>query len=376
MNFNQLITQIENTQITLQKYAIKSVNQALVIRNWLIGFYIVEFEQNGEDRAKYGEKLIENLSNELSKKKIKGMSYRSMQQYKQFYLLYKHLFPAIKEKLSIVQPVAAQLQLAINETNKIQQQLAAESSVISKNIDVYETDPMKLLQHLSFRHFAELLPLKDPLKRLFYEQQTIKGNWSARQLKRQIETLLLERIGLSQDKEGLLLSIQKQNDFTEIEETLNDPFVFEFTGLKELPQYTEHELETALLNKIEDFLLELGHGFCFEARQKRITIDNEHDRIDLVFYHRILKCHVLIDLKTVSFKQDFVGQMIYYLNYYKKNIMRKDDNPPVGLILCTSKNEVKVEYATSDIDHKLFVSKYMVELPKIEELKMIIEKNL
>jgi len=157
---------------------------------------------------------------------------------------------------------------------------------------------------------------------------------------------------------------------------LQDPYIFEFTGLKELPQYTEHELETALLDKIEDFLLELGHGFCFEARQKRITVDNEHDRIDLVFYHRILKCHILIDLKTVAFKQDFVGQMLYYLNYYKQNMMSEGDNPPVGIILCTDKNNVKVQYATAGLDKKLFVSKYMVELPKPEELQDIIQKNL
>lgn len=135
-------------------------------------------------------------------------------------------------------------------------------------------------------------------------------------------------------------------------------------------------METALLNKIEDFLIELGHGFCFEARQKRITVDNEHDRIDLVFYHRVLKCHILIDLKTIAFKPEFVGQMIFYLNYYKKNMMTEGDNPPIGLILCTFKNDIKVEYTTADLDHKLFVSKYMLELPKVEELKRWIEKNL
>jgi len=375
MNFEKLISNIENTQNTLQRYAIKSVNQLLVIRNWITGFYIVEFEQNGEDRAKYGVNLIKNLSDELKKKKLKGTSASSLHSYSQFYRLYPQLAKPIFERLRILQPLTTELQSFEKERNTILQPLAVKSSQISENSEKYEIAPTKLFQHLSYRHFAELLPIKEPLKRIFYEQQAVKGNWSARQLKRQIETLLLERLGLSKDKEGLIESIQKQLDITEIEETLQDPYIFEFTGLKELPRYTEHELETALLDKIADFLLELGHGFCFEARQKRITIDNEHDRIDLVFYHRILKCHVLIDLKTVAFKQDFVGQMIYYLNYYKKNMMHKGDNPPVGLILCTFKNNVKVEYATADLDHKLFVSKYMIELPKIEELKRLIELN-
>ncbi len=378
MNFEHLIQNITTAQNTLQTHAIKSVNQMLVIRNWLTGYYIVEFEQKGEDRAAYGDKLLDCLSKELSEKKIKGMSSRSLRLYRQFYLTYQALFVAIKDKLAILQPPAGELQNLENNNIANWQPPAAKLHVADNenNTEKYQTDPFLMFRHFSFRHFAELLPIKEPLKRIFYEQQAIKGNWSARQLKRQINSLLLERIGLSKDKEGLLKNIKKQHDISEIEETLQDPYVFEFTGLKELPQYNEHDLETALLNKIEDFLLELGHGFCFEARQKRITIDNEHDRIDLVFYHRILKCHVLIDLKTTAFKQDFVGQMIYYLNYYRQNMMSNGDNPPVGLILCTHQNHVKVKYATAGLDQKLFVSKYMVELPKAEELKKIIKANL
>jgi len=266
---------------------------------------------------------------------------------------------------------AAKLQIG-NRKQLTSLQLNSQNE--KNDLSDYNTDPLILLQHFSFRHFVALISIKEPLKRIFYEQQAIKGNWNSTQLNRQIESLLLERIGLSKNKEALIEKIKTNKDISYIEETLQDPYIFEFTGFKELPEYSEHQLETALLNRIEDFLLELGHGFCFEARQKRITIDNEHDRIDLVFYHRILKCHVLIDLKTTAFKQDFVGQMIYYLNYFKKNMMTEYDNPPVGIILCTDKNDTKVEYATADLDHKLFISKYMIELPKEEELKQLIEK--
>jgi len=226
----------------------------------------------------------------------------------------------------------------------------------------------KLLQHFSFRHFTELIKIHDPLKRAYYEQEAIKGSWSARQLKRQIESLLIERVGLSKDKTALVAAISNQQAIENIEDTIKDPYILEFTGFKELPSYSEQDLESELLNKIQDFLMELGNGFCFEARQKRITVGNEHDRIDLVFYHRILKCHVLIDLKTRAFSHADTGQMNYYLNYFKDNMMEKGDNPPVGIILCTEKEHHKVKYAIAGLDNKLFVSKYLVELPTEEEL--------
>jgi predicted nuclease of restriction endonuclease-like (RecB) superfamily len=236
----------------------------------------------------------------------------------------------------------------------------------------FSIDPQILLKQFSFRHFTELIKIKDPLKRTFYEQQAIKGNWSSRQLKRQIGSLLLERTGLSKNKEALIQSVQNQQALTNIEDTIKDPYVLEFTGFKELPTYSETDLETSLLDKIQDFLIELGHGFCFEARQKRITIGNEHDRVDLVFYHRILKCHVLIELKVRAFSHMDVGQMNFYLNYFKVNVMEPVDNPPVGIILCTDKEEVKVEYATAGLDHQLFVSKYLVEMPSKEELERLL----
>ncbi len=372
MNFDQLLNAIEKTSNSLQEKALTSVNQSLVIRNWLTGLYIVEFEQNGEDRAAYGEKLLDTIALELKKKKLKGLSATNLRLFRRFYDIYPHIGPVISNNFNyLIDHIFADFSDA-----QIQQPVAAEfKNVIYKPVadktDVY-SDPQLLLQHFSFRHFTELIKIKEPLKRTFYEQQAIKGNWSSRQLKRQIESLLLERTGLSKNKDVLLKSVQDNQHTNSIEDTIKDPYILEFTGFKELPVYSENDLETSLLNKIQDFLIELGHGFCFEARQKRITIGNEHDRIDLVFYHRILKCHVLIDLKVRAFTHADTGQMNFYLNYYKKNMMESGDNPPVGIILCTDKDEVKVEYAVDSIDHQLFVSKYLVELPSKEELEKLL----
>ncbi len=378
MKFEQLIRVIEKTSNTLQKRALSSVNQLLVIRNWLIGYYLVEFEQKGEDRAKYGERLLETIEDELKRKKLKGMSVTNLRLFRLFYNTYPQIHQPVADifKNQIHQPLADEL-LSLN-FQLLTKKLKLKKSKSVANCSKKETDiqipPLILLQHFSFRHFTELIKIKAPLKRIFYEQQAIKGNWSARQLKRQIESLLLERTGLSKDKNVLLKTIQSNQEIEQIEDTIKDPYILEFTGFKELHAYSENDLETALLNKIQDFLIELGNGFCFEARQKRITIGNEHDRIDLVFYHRILKCHVLIDLKVKAFSHGDVGQMNFYLNYYKKNIMEKKDNLPVGIILCTDKEETKVEYAIAGLDNKLFISKYLVELPSKNELLKLLKE--
>jgi predicted nuclease of restriction endonuclease-like (RecB) superfamily len=357
MLYNQLIDSIETTHHSLRKRAISSINQQLVIRNWLIGFYIVEFEQNGEDRAKYGDKLLEKISKDLNSKNIKGMALSSIKDYRQFYQFYPQ----------ILQPIVSKLQGL-----PIRQPLAGELEVVNYEAISSNLTPEKLLSNFSFRHFSALMRIKEPLKRAFYEKEAIKGQWEARFLERQINSLLIERMGLSTDKEALLANIQAQIET--IEDTIKDPYILEFTGFKELAKYSENDLETALLDKIQTFLQELGTGFCFEGRQKRITIDGEHDRIDLVFYHRILKCHILIDLKIRKFKHADSGQMNYYLNYYRNEVMQEGDNPPIGIILCTEKgSNTKVLYATSGLDNQIFVSKYQIELPKEEDLLRILE---
>lgn len=234
-----------------------------------------------------------------------------------------------------------------------------------------------ILMNFSWSHLIELASLSDPWKRAFYENECIKGGWSVRQLQRQITSLLYERTGLSTNKQAVIERARQQALDTPagIASLIRDPYVLEFAGLAERTHYLENDLEAALLDHIQQFLLELGTGFCFEARQRRITVGTEHDRIDLVFYHRLLRCHLLIDLKVRTFQHTDAGQMNFYLNYWKDQIMADGDNPPVGLLLCTDKEATKVEYATAGMDQQLFVSRYQVVLPKPEELERLIEED-
>lgn len=327
MTFKNLLSSINDIHTTLQIKAIQSVSVNLTIRNYLIGYYIVEYEQNGNDRAEYGERVIQNLADNL--KHIKGLSLTNLKMMRIFYLAY----PQIGQTLS--------------DQFKIEHQKG--QTVTDKSI----IDGAKLLKFFSFSHFIELIKIDDDTKRVFYEVEAIKGNWSVRELKRQIETLLYNPLDI-----------------------IKNPYILEFTGLQEKASYSESDLESELLNHIEDFLLELGTGFCFEARQKRISIENEHNRVDLVFYHRVLKCHVLVDLKVRAFSYTDVGQMNFYLNYYKNEISSQSDNPPIGIILCTDKNHTKVEYATAGLDENMFVSKYKIVLPSISELERFIDEEM
>jgi len=233
-----------------------------------------------------------------------------------------------------------------------------------------------LLSKLSFSHIIELAREENPLKRSFYEIQAIQGNWTLKELQRQIGSLLYERTGLSTDKKGLILDINNRAESSKPEGIMRDPYVFEFVGLEPKEKFAESNLEEALISHLQVFLLELGKGFCFEARQKRLTIDGEYYYVDLVFYHRILKCHILIDLKTRKFKHTDAGQMNFYLNYYRDIEISEEDNPPVGIVLCTDKTTSTVKYATGLLDNHLFVSRYQVQLPTIKELKEFIEQDV
>jgi predicted nuclease of restriction endonuclease-like (RecB) superfamily len=221
----------------------------------------------------------------------------------------------------------------------------------------------------------ELIAIDDPWKRAFFENECLLANWSVRQLRRQIGSLLYERTGLSSNKKAVIEKARKQERQQDFADLIRDPYVLEFTGLAERPEYLESDLESALLTHLQGFLLELGAGFCFEARQKRITVGRQHDYIDLVFYHRILRCHVLIDLKIRPFKHGDAGQMNFYLNWWKANAMEDGDNPPVGIILCSDRDEAAVEFATAGMDQKLFVSRYLVALPSVEKLRRFLEAD-
>lgn len=231
------------------------------------------------------------------------------------------------------------------------------------------------IKSLTFSHLDLLVDIEDPLKRSFYEIECIKGNWSVRQLKRQITSLLFERTGLSRKPELLTELTRQGSEANQPELIIRDPYIFEFLGFKPSDAMYESDLEQMLLEKLQAFLLELGRGFCLEARQKRISIGNEDFYIDLVFYHRTLRCHVLLELKVDGFKHESLGQLNTYVNWYRNNMMEAGDNPPVGLLLCTEKNHALVEYALAGMDSRLFVSKYQLELPDPERIRQYIEEQ-
>jgi predicted nuclease of restriction endonuclease-like (RecB) superfamily len=354
MNFEELIQAFEQANEYLQEKAVSAVNQSLTMRNWLFGHYIMEYEQSGEDRAKYGEKLLNSLSRKLQNSGVKGASITNLKLCRQFYLMYPQIGQSLPDQ-------------------SLKKSLSEKSGGGNNSSEVI--DGAIILSRLSFTHIIELLTIEDPLKRLFYEVESLKGNWSVRELKRQTGSLLFERTGLSLDKKGLLQTVNKKAVPARKEDIIRDPYIFEFLGLPQKDEVSESDLETALLNHLQEFLMELGNGFCFEARQKRITVDNEHFYIDLVFYHRILKCHVLIDLKVRKFTHIDAGQMNFYLNYYRENEMYDGDDLPIGILLCTDKDEATVKYAIGNIDNKVFVSRYKVALPSEKELEQFIKRD-
>lgn len=412
MKFNELIQNIQKISGTLRKNAISAVNIHLTVRNWLIGFYIVEFEQKGEDRAKYGAKLLQNLAEAFNEE---GLSYRNLNLYRQFYLVYPqisvyipHFFQKYfggiwqspiakfqlvdKEEDDIFQTPSAKLSNWMKEEDNsiLQSPIAELQSSEEENVGIGQTSSAQfspdevaeqlpyiteLVSKLSFTHFSLLLPIEDLLKRRFYEVECIKGTWSVRELKRQIDTLYFERSGISRKPEELSEKVQEKTEKSTSLDIIKSPFTFEFLGLKAEDVVYESDLEQALIEHLEEFLMELGRGFCFEARQKRIIIGNEYFFCDLVFYHRILKCHVLVELKVDSFSHEHIGQLKTYVNYYRKEIMQPDDNPPVGILLVTNKNSALVEYAIADSDRELFVSKYIVELPDKKQLEQFINEE-
>lgn len=236
--------------------------------------------------------------------------------------------------------------------------------------------PEELIRRLSYSHFEILVSLNDPDKRFFYEYESIRGNWSVRELKRQVASLYFERTGLSIDKKKLTQMVQAQSEPISASQIIRDPYIFEFLGIRAQDVMSESLLEDQLITKIQHFLLELGRGFCFEARQKRILIGGEHYFIDLVFYHRILKCHILIELKADEFTHEHIGQLNSYVNWYRKNEMADGDNLPIGILLCTKKNQTLVEYALAGMDNQIFVSKYLIKLPQKDEIRRFLEDQI
>lgn len=374
MNFEQLATIITDTHQQLQQSAVKAVNQRLTVRNWLIGFYIVEFEQNGEDRATYGEQLLKNLEQRINQK---ALSVTLFQWSRKFYLLYPRFNLLIKHSFMLICETPSH-KLIVNEEKQIYETLSHKLQNI-ENEDNDENIPAeKLLSSISFSHFIELMKIDNPVKRLYYEMLTIQTGLSVRELKRQIDALSYERIGLSGDMEHALTTIQQKIHPQNVTDTVKDDYFFEFLNIPQqrVLLLKESELETLLLDHLRDFIIELGNGFCFEARQKRILIGDEYFFIDMVFYHRILKAHILLEVKISPFDHAHVSQLYSYLNYYKAEVMEPDDNPPIGILLVTNKNDALVQYATAGMDEQIFVSKYKLQLPTEQQLKDLILKTI
>lgn len=375
MQFDELILSIRHLDTSLRKGVSSVANCALTVRNWVIGAWIVEFEQDGADRAAYGERLVPDLAENLG---LPGLGASSLWACRQFFLQYPAILQTLSEEsltqtpqlLPILQTLSGESAPApgirLDHLRSLAKRRTDSAAIIRPG---FAAPPHRLLQSLSFSHFVELMKLDDPLKQAFYELEAIRGSWTVRALKRQIGSLLFERTGLSTDKEKLTRLAHESADALQPVDIIRDPYVFEFLGLTPAETFRESDLENALIDHLQTFLLELGHGFCFEARQKKIRIGSTDYFVDLVFYHRRLKCHVLIDLKAEPFTHANAGQLNTYLSYYRKHEMSEGDRPPVGLLLCTDKDHALAEYALGGMDERLFISTYRLELPDKSQLE-------
>lgn len=319
------ITDIRQIIQTARSEAVRSVNHALTMMYWHIGQRVVEEEQQGEARAKYKDYLIKNLAIALEKEFGSGFSSRQLELMRQFYLTF---------------PIANALS-----------------------------------SQLTWTHYKHLIRLEDSDKRAFYLAESVKNTWTVRDLERQIHSLLYERLLLSQDKESVLAIAQGTRNVSEPFQIIKDPTVLEFLGLKPQAAYYEEDFEAALITHLQDFLLELGNGFSFVARQKRIHIEGDEFRIDLVFYHRLLQCFVLFDIKMDKITHKDLGQLQMYVNYYDRDIKEDFENPTIGVLLCADKNDAVVKYSLPENNTQIFASKYLLTLPTEQQLLEEIKKE-
>jgi predicted nuclease of restriction endonuclease-like (RecB) superfamily len=345
----------------------RTVNTTQVIANWLIGREIVEVEQRGHRRADYGQQLMAQLSEALTKAYGRGWSVQNLFYMKQFYLSYPRLLAAggILHAVSGEFSGAATLHAASGES---------ELKTVSPNVACL---PGELNPNLSWTHYRTLLRVNRAEAQAFYEIEAAKNNWSARELERQINSLLFDRLAKSKDKAGLMRMATHGQEVAQPIDVLKDPVVLEFLDLPESPRLQESKLEQALIGNLETFLMELGKGFAFVSRQERITLDGDHFYIDLVFYHTVLKCFVLIDLKVGKLTHADLGQIQFYVNYYDRERRTEGDNPTLGLILCPDKNDAVVKYTLGEQEERnIFTSRYQLHLPTVEELENELRREL
>lgn len=326
LSYSRLIDEIGHLLAEARNKVGAAANSVLVNTYWKIGQYIVEFEQRGNSKAVYGDELINRLSADLRLRYGKGFSRSNLFLIRQFYL---H-FPKIQTLSGL----------------------------------------------LSWSHYIELLKTEDPLEMEFYAKQCEKEHWSVRELKRQRDSMLFHRLAIGKDKKEILHIAHEGQETAKAEDILRDPYVLEFTGLPAIPVPKEDDIEEALISNLQTFLLELGKGFAFIGRQYRISIAGRHLYVDLVFYHRILKCFVLIDLKRGEIQHEDIGQMNLYLNYFRNEENTEGDNEPIGIVLGSSKNKLMMEYALQGITNKLFAARYQLFLPNREELERELQKVL
>ncbi|MCF8361462.1 MAG: PDDEXK nuclease domain-containing protein [Prolixibacteraceae bacterium] len=327
-NTDRLYNKVSDLLKTAQNRVLQAINTTMVSTYFEIGRMIVEEEQQGKERAKYGDQLISELSKKLTSDFGKGFSSTNIKQMRSFYISF------------------------------------SKSQTLS--------DQFKL----SWSHYLFLMRIDDESERDFYEIESIKNNWSLRELKRQYDSALYTRLVLSRDKNQVKELSKKGLVIEKAKDAIKDPYILEFLGLPEQDTYSESELEQELIDKLEHFLLELGTGFTFVARQKRITFNEKHFKIDLVFFNRILKCFVLIDLKIGDLQHKDIGQMQMYVNYYDRDIKLQDENKTIGLILCQNKSQAVVKYTLPENNEQIFASKYQTILPSKEKLKQLLEKKV
>lgn len=371
-SFDELTKIIRDTHDAAQTTAVKAINRMQTMRNWLYGYYIIEFEQHGKDRAEYGTQLLKRLEKRVNRK---GLTETLFKNSRKFYRLYPQM---VENIIGVISPTVSDRLLETKDASGLCDTQMTENEHIEKSptvSDGFRTTGQMIISRLSFSHIVEIMTVDDPLARYFYEQECIKCTWSVRELRRQISTNLYVRTGISSNPEKMLsLPSLQGHDNNELQ--IRQPFTFEFLGLKANEVVGEKDIENALIDHLQDFLLELGKGFCFESRQKRIIIDDEYYYPDLVFYNRILHCGVIIELKDEEFSHQNLGQLNAYVSHYKEHEMQPGDNPPIGILLCTRKGKKMVEYALAGMDNQLFVSTYMLQLPDKKTLEDFLLKQL
>jgi len=355
--FQQVAVLLKNAQ----QQVLRTVNSTMVFTYFEIGRMIVEEEQNGKERADYGKQVLKGLSEQLTKEFGKGFSLSNLEQIRKFFLIYSK-----SETLLRISQIQNSQSVIVESESTIPQSLIVEF----KKFD-YHT--LISFFKLTWTHYIFLMRIEDENERSFYEIETEKNNWSVRELKRQYDSALYARLALSRDKEGILKLAKEGQIIEKPKDIIKDPYILEFLGLPEMHQYSESDLEEQIINKLEHFLLELGHGFAFVARQQRISFDEKHFRVDLVFYNRVLRSFVLIDLKIGDLKHQDLGQMQMYVNYYDREMRLEGENKTIGIVLCQNKSDLLVEYTLPEDNEQIFASKYKTILPSKEDFKRVIE---